>query len=379
MLSHKIGAASACGKRGERRMAARALRALLACTLALAFAFLPLSGARADAAHFGDLTGDGVLTAADAAVMLRRISSGALSADARPDCDYTQNGVIDETDVRVALFYLCGGIADMVKFSERVASGLCSETLFDRFRYTGTYEDESGTYVSENVAVYVSSGRAEKSNYYFVDIYVQDIACFATVFSQGEYTGGTETVEGMFARCEGGVIGMNGDYYSFHYYGPVVRNGVTYIDKITTNWDIAVLRVSGELETYPYGTLSKEALPLLGAYQTWVFGPALLDDEGRAKTAFRSELQSANPRSVLGYFEPGHYGFLVVDGREKESLGMTMQDLSALCEELGFVRAYNMDGGQSSVLIGRNGEINEPYNGGRPSSDILVIRELPEG
>jgi len=109
-----------------------------------------------------------------------------------------------------------------------------------------------------------------------------------------------------------------------------------------------------------------------------VFGPSLLDDEGHTKTKFRSALQGENPRSVLGYFEPGHYGFLVVDGREKESEGMTMQALSALCEELGFVRAYNMDGGQSSVLIGRSGTINEPYRGGRPSSDILAIRESPQ-
>ena len=73
-------------------------------------------------------------------------------------------------------------------------------------------------------------------------------------------------------------------------------------------------------------------------------------------------MQSANPRSVLGYYEPGHYAFLVVDGRTKESKGVTMQELSQLCETLGFARAYNLDGGRSSVLISTQGFVNEPLS-----------------
>ena len=117
----------------------------------------------------------------------------------------------------------------------------------------------------------------------------------------------------------------------------------------------------------------------MSVYQTWVFGPALLDENGHAKTKFRSQVQAKNPRSVLGYYEPGHYAFLTVDGRARESEGMSMTELSALCESLGFTSAYNMDGGQSSVLLSQSGAINVPYRGGRSVSDILAIRELPEG
>ena len=58
---------------------------------------------------------------------------------------------------------------------------------------------------------------------------------------------------------------------------------------------------------------------------------------------------------------------------------MTMQQLSQLCEDLGFARAYNMDGGQSSILLSQAGVVNEPYHNGRPVSDILAIREAPLG
>jgi len=342
--------------------------------LGVTFAFAPRAVAQ-EAPAYGDLTGDGAISAADAAVMLRGVAFGQLSENTRPDLDFTRNGEIDATDARAALLYSCGGIEDLVTFGERVSSGLCSEKLFDRFCYTGTQDDGSGNYRSENVAVYLSSGRAETGNYYLADVYVQDIACLSTAFSSGTFKGGTNTVKRMFDTVPDAVIAMNGDFYSLHVYGPVIRNGVVYEDRVNRNWDIAVLLTNGELLTYNYRVLTKEALLQMDAYQTWVFGPVLLDENGHAKTKFRSAVQQINPRSVLGYYEPGHYAFLTVDGRTKKSKGLTMQELSQLCEDLGFTRAYNLDGGQSSVLLAKNGPINNPVSDGRPISDILVVRD----
>lgn len=340
----------------------------------------PLSAsARATAAETaGDLNGDGVLSAADAAQFLRDFPSGKITVGSRQDCDLTGNGVFSGNDARAMLLYAAGGIPDPAAFRERVSSGLCSERLFDRFYYFGTKSDSNGGYHSENVSVTISSGETESSNYFLADIYVQDLTCLTTAFSQGTFSGSAATVREMFDSVEGGIVAMNGDYYSLHYYGPVIRNGVVYVDRVSRDWDLAVLLTSGELLTYPYRTLTKDALAEMSVYQTWVFGPALLDDEGHAKTKFRSAVQTTNPRSVLGYFEPGHYAFLVVDGRTKASEGLTMEQLSQLCEDLGFLRAYNLDGGRSSILISTDGFVNDPYRGGRTSSDIVAVRELPE-
>lgn len=325
-----------------------------------------------------DLNGDGELSASDAAVLLRGHSSGKINEFTNSDCDFTGNGQIDQNDARAMLLYVAGGIPDPVKFRERVSSGLCDERLFDRFCYTGIVNDQSGNYRSKNVSIAISSGEWEKSDYYLADIYLQDITCFVTAFSQGEFRGSTASVRDMFDSVDGGIIAMNGDFYSLHVYGPVIRNGIVYAGYVTRNWDIAVLLTNGELLTYDYRTLTKEALAGMSAYQTWVFGPSLLDEEGHAKEEFHSAVQPANPRSVLGYFEPGHYALLTIDGRSKESKGLTMVQLAQLCENLGFSRAYNLDGGRSSILLSKNGSINNPYKDGRPSSDIIAVRELPE-
>ena len=106
-------------------------------------------------------------------------------------------------------------------------------------------------------------------------------------------------------------------------------------------------------------------------------GPRCWTRRATPRTRFRSSVTAANPRSVLGYYEPGHYAFSRGGRALKTSAGMTMKALSQLCEDLGFARAYNLDGGQSSVLITQAGPINNPYHDGRPISDIIVVRDVP--
>lgn len=113
-----------------------------------------------------------------------------------------------------------------------------------------------------------------------------------------------------------------------------------------------------------------------GLRGAWSFGPALLDADGRAKTEFVTTVAEANPRTAVGCYEPGHYCFVAVDGRGMEgSAGMTMAELAALFEALGCKTAYNLDGGQSSVMAWDEGRVtvNAPANGGRPVSDIIYI------
>ena len=342
-------------------------------------ALIPASTLAMEIAPFlGDLNADQATSAAAAAQMLRGIASAKISEDTPAELDFTRNGQVDGMDARAVLLYACGGISDWVSFGERVSSGLCDERLFDRFSYTGTFDDGMGNYKSENVCVKMLSGRMENSNYHVADIYVQDISCFVTAFSGGKFRGKAQSVRHIFDTVEGGIVAMNGDFYSIHLFGPVVRNGTTYLNRVSKDYDIAVLQSDGVLMTYDFKTLTKEQLSAISAYQTWVFGPALLDENGQAKTEFHSRVQSANPRTALGYYEPGHYAFITVDGRSDESIGMTMKQLSQLCADLGMTRAYNMDGGQSSVLLAQDGVLNVPVQGGRSVSDILAIRELPQ-
>ena len=114
-----------------------------------------------------------------------------------------------------------------------------------------------------------------------------------------------------------------------------------------------------------------------GAYQGWCFGPALMDGQGHAATNFNTTVKKANPRSVIGYYEPGHYCLVAVDGRSNKSKGMTIVQLAALMESLGCTQAYNLDGGQSSIMAAGTTVINKPIDGGRKSSDFIMVVDEP--
>ena len=115
-------------------------------------------------------------------------------------------------------------------------------------------------------------------------------------------------------------------------------------------------------------------------WQVFLFGPSLLDEEGKAIGDFTSNVRPANPRSVIGYYEPGHYCFVQVDGRgvasalseRHNSRGLTMEQLSLLMQDLGCAAAYNLDGGQS-VCSGSPGASCPPYKNGRKVDDVVCI------
>ncbi len=108
-------------------------------------------------------------------------------------------------------------------------------------------------------------------------------------------------------------------------------------------------------------------------------GPFLVKD-GDIYIDYNEEKLSAitgpNPRSAVGYTKDGEFIMVTIDGREKSSVGMTLNQLARYMKSLGCENAINLDGGGSSVLY-VNGKIkNSPaQTGGIPISNALVITE----
>ena len=247
-----------------------------------------------------------------------------------------------------------------IKFADKFADGKKKKT--------------KTTYKSENLNIKISKVKNEKWDavYYVVDIYVADISCFMTCFAQNKYGRGYTAWPLETSEKYNAVITMNGDYYGMRKSGVVIRNGKLYKSSKVTN-DVCVLYWDGTMKTFDPRAFNADREMQNGAYQAWNFGPSLLDENGKAKTKFNSNVLEENPRSVVGYFEPGHYCFVAVDGRSAESDGLSMKNLAKLMEELGCKAAYNLDGGRTSMLYAGDTRINNPVEGGRKSSDFLII------
>ena len=251
-----------------------------------------------------------------------------------------------------------------------------SEKFSDK--YTDTVTVTENSYQSPNVSITVTRETEGRATYYLADIYVRDITCFQSALAQNTYgTGFRDSIEDM-ALLSSALVAVNGDYYGNTREGVVIRNGVIYRAN-RTDCDVCVLYYNGVMKVMPGSSFSVEEAIADGAWQAWTFGPALLDTDGSVLTDFAStsRIISANPRTAIGYYEPGHYCLVVVDGRG-ESAGITLPDLSELFHRLGCTAAYNLDGGNSSVMVWQNAVINDPSGGGRESSDALLIAEVKE-
>ena len=237
----------------------------------------------------------------------------------------------------------------------------------------GEVLQEGNNYKSGNVNVTITEFREYGARIYLADIYIKDISCLKSGLAKDTYGKGYSEWPKNIAERMGSVVTINGDYYGTRDTGNVVRNGVFYRECEKTKLDVCVVYWDGTMETMKASEFDAQTEVEKGAYQVWNFGPALLDDDGQTIEEFDSKVSAANPRSVIGYFEPGHYCFLVCDGRSSSSAGLSLRNLSIVMKDIGCVRAYNLDGGKTAQMVAGTKVISKPYDGGRTCSDVITI------
>lgn len=235
---------------------------------------------------------------------------------------------------------------------------------------TGTGALQS--YQSDSLRIAINMVQANDVTYYVADVWVRNINTFKTAFAKGEYGTGIHQEPKKIAQANNAIFAITGDYCGARNSGVVIRNGDLYRDSVSS--DVCVLYLDGSMATYNEVDFNVMDAVDNAAWQAWGFGPRLLDDNGGAIAEFTSSIKGKNPRNAIGYYEPGHYCFITVDGRQKGySVGMTLAELSQVFADLGCKAAFNLDGGATAEMLFNGKLVNKPYKGGRQSSDIICF------
>ena len=262
-------------------------------------------------------------------------------------------------------------------------TGLLGGKYADKFT-SGEVEQTENSYRSANVSVEVTkvtTGEESKPiTYYVADIYVKDISSFRAGVAfdyKAENAGARKNVMAALQLSElvGSIVAISGDNFTYHD-SIAVRNGVEWDNTLPVYGDVCVLYYDGTMETYP-DTLKRADVDAIYArkpFHIWTFGPELLVD-GQIPATFPNS--KANPLSGVGYFEPGHYCFILVDGRQKGySVGMNYAEFAKVFYDLGCKVAYNLDGGDTAVMTFNGAWRSQPQESNpRETSDILYICE----
>ena len=251
---------------------------------------------------------------------------------------------------------------------------------YDVFAYSGIPISNEEAYISDRLSIKVTHHTDNPFGnhplvYYMADVYLQDISSLRTDAANG-FPNPQHKPMMVMAQRVGAILAVNGDYYGGRVNSLIIRNGEIYRTKIDKGADVCLLYRDGTMEVFKAKDLNLNKLNLSRVWQGWQFGPYLIEADGTARTDFTGVHNlPVNPRTVLGYFEPGHYCFVVVDGRRGGwSRGLTMPQLAELMASLGCHQAFNMDGGATCQMYWQGRIFNRP-SALRSQVDIIYLVE----
>jgi hypothetical protein len=108
--------------------------------------------------------------------------------------------------------------------------------------------------------------------------------------------------------------------------------------------------------------------------------PRLVRDGAVVAPSCGSAFCRRHPRTGVGVTADGSVLFVVVDGRAKRSVGMTLRRFGRTFADLGAVDAVNLDGGGSATLwVAGRGVVNRPSDSGGERGVVNALLLLPSG
>ncbi|MBR6602427.1 MAG: phosphodiester glycosidase family protein [Clostridia bacterium] len=144
----------------------------------------------------------------------------------------------------------------------------------------------------------------------------------------------------------GGFIDPNGTGTGGIPEGIVIERGKLLWGELNSSYSLAGLDGDGILYV---GKMTGARAMELGLQYAVSYGPALIIN-GEPCNAERSLGGGINPRTAIGQRADGAILLLVVNGRQIDSLGATLDDLVEVMLSFGAINASNLDGGSSSLM-----------------------------
>lgn len=238
-------------------------------------------------------------------------------------------------------------------------------------------------YQDPTLHVVIEKGRKDNCDYWVARITIGHASQLRTVAAGGFENDFVMKGEYM-AKRQNAVLAIDGDYYSYYKYGFILRQGCVYRDNLKAERDVLAIDEDGDFHIFltpGSGSLTTEwqGKKLINAFH---FGPALVIDGeiGTLSASYWMAPESKRQRMCIAQTGKLEYMALCCAGPMRGSEGMDLLQFAQLAKELGAVTAYNLDGGDSTMLIFDGEKINDKENANtRQISDIIYFASAWDG
>ena len=269
--------------------------------------------------------------------------------------------------------------------------------------YTPTKEFSERTHYSDpDIYIDITTNRDKEdtTTYYVADIRIKNLGYFRAALAHDTFGQNvTERTSDMCNRKKG-ILAIDGDTYGSQEGGYVVRNGNLDSKAIRTTKNLErrkpddlVIKKDGTFEIIDERDTSFDEVKAMDPLHVFSFGPALVNKNEITVTE-NDEVGTAmggnkNQRCAMGIIAPGHYVFVVSDGRMKSSYGLSLLNLAEIMKDLHCETAYNLDGGGSATMYLEDGTgnatklghlVNYPHQStqGLPDKPRMQQREVSD-
>ncbi len=201
----------------------------------------------------------------------------------------------------------------------------------------------------------------------------------------------TLIVTSQLCRQVDAVAGVNASFFDMKNGGAVdlVRiNGNVLHEKtkITERNNAALAIYEDRVEILERDTTDANWENNIDCKNVLVAGPLIMKNGTTAKLSKNAFNENRHPRTFVAAKADGSILLIVVDGRNADAAGMSINELYVLAKSLDCIDAMNFDGGGSSTMYvrgeGNNGVVNYPSDnkrfdrdGERRVANVIYVKE----
>lgn len=243
------------------------------------------------------------------------------------------------------------------------------------------YLPDNAGYQDESLGIRIETFRMHDTTVMAAYVKITDPSQLRTA-TAAKYPSKVARYVHIMSEDNNAVMAINGDWFSQHTDGIVIRNGVSMRVRPNKGRDTLIIDANGD-----FTILHPTSDESWGAFEgevihAFCFGPGLVID-GEVLTDVDSIMLSCGKnkktqRMAIGQTGPLQYLILTCEGPENEgSVGMDILQWAQLCKDMGMENAYNLDGGSSSTLVLNNQKINSlSSNKVRTVGDCIYFASL---